>query len=318
MKRCTAVFLTLVVPVLLVCSCVTVPRQTTPPSIWPQQSTDEELYYLPQKMSSVDEAIGTLKNLQQNFVEWQAGRDFSSLEVDPFGMRAKWAWTETSQQTVYVPSYGGMWVGGYYTPIYSGSYQTQTSTQEKNDMFVIPLNEIKYLQLWHMPNINNLFKWGLVVWLENNKQVQLRVSDESYLFKLANAMATIAMERGVKYSMPLGFTLRTLTPQQSQNLGLPPATGMLVVGVEKNSPAEKLGLQFLDVVLEFDTVPLKNFDDVRRAAKNAIAAKKKVVPIRIIRREKISQPVIDPKTQKVLRTEVVEQKVEKVIDANLQ
>ncbi len=317
MKRCTAVFLTLVVPVLLVCSCVTVPRQTTPPSIWPQQSTDEELYYLPQKMSSVDEAIGTLKNLQQNFVEWQGATLFSSLEVDPFGMRAKWAWTETSQQTVYVPSYGGMWVNGQYIPTYSGSYQTQTSTQEKNDMFVIPFNEIKGFDLWHMPNINNLFKWGLVVWLENNKQVRLRASDESYLFKLANAMATIAMERGVKFPVLFGFSVNKLTPQQSGNLGLPPDTGLLVVQVLKNSPAEKLGLQFLDVLLEFDKVPLKSDEDYSRALKTARDAGKKVVPVRIIRREKISQPVIDPKTQKVLRTEVIEQKVEKVIDFNL-
>jgi hypothetical protein len=320
MKRFKALFLTLVVSVLLVCGCVTFPTTpTTPPSIWPQQSTDEALYYVPQKMSSVDEAIGTIKNLQQNFVEWRAGMNFSSLEVDPFGIRAKWAWTETSQQTAYVPSYGGMWVGGRYIPTYSGTYQTQTSTQEKNDMFIIPFNEIKDLDLWHMPNINNLFKWGLVVRLENDKEVQLRVSDESYVFKLANAMATIAMERGVKFPVRLfGCYSTNLTPQQSGNLRLPPNTGQLVVKVIKNSPAEKSGVQFLDVLLECDKVPLKSAEDLGRALKNAHDARKKVVSIRIIRREKISQPVIDPKTQKVLRTEVIEQKVEKVIDFNFQ
>lgn len=303
---------------LFFCGCATVPTQTAQSPIWPKQTPYKTLHYVPQKMASADEAIGTIKNLQRDFVEWGAGMPFSSIDIDPYGLRTKWEWTETSQKTAYVPSYGGMFVGWNYIPIYSGSYQTQTSTQQRSDMFLTPFNEIKHLGLYHMPDLPREFKWGLVVSLEDNKSVSLRVSSENYLFKLSNAIATLAMERGVKFSkFMFGCATSELTPEQSQSLGIPPGNGMLVHGINRNSSAEKSGIQFLDVLLEFDNVPLKTPQDLIGAIQNAYNSGKKVVPVKIIRREKITQPVVAPKTQEVLRTEVIEQPVERIIEAAL-
>ncbi len=309
-------FLNCILSVFLLSGCATMPMGK--PSTWPQRDNLETLYFVPQKMASVDEAIGAIKNLQQNFVEWKAGINFSNLEVDPFGMRAKWVWTETSQQTAYVPSYGGMFLGSTYVPVYGGSYQTQTYSQAQNGMFIIPFNEIKSFDLWHMPTLPKTFKWGLVVRVKNAPPVMLRVSDEASLVKLANAISTIAMERGAGFlKFWLGCTVQPLTPQQSEIMGLVPNTGLLVVRVVKNSPAEKSGIRFLDVLLEFDRIPLKEGKDLINAVQGAYKAGKKSAPVKFIRRENVSQPVINPQTQKVLRTEIIEQKIEKNIDVNL-
>ncbi|MBN1378897.1 MAG: PDZ domain-containing protein [Gammaproteobacteria bacterium] len=301
---------------LLLAACVTVP-QTGQSSIWPQQKPYITLYYQLQQIGTADEAVGTIKNLQRDFVEWAAGIPFSNIDVDPYGLRAKWEWTETSQTTAYVPSYGGMFVGWNYVPIYGGSYQTQTSSQQKNDMLMIPFNEIRNVALYHMPDFPREYKWGMDVWLQNDRRVSLRVSNELYLKKLSDAIVTLAIERGVQFNRhSLGCEIGALTPEQSQKMGITPGAGLLVHAVSKNSPAEKAGIRFLDVLLEFDSVPLATGPDIIGAVQNATGSGQTTVPVKLLRLEKVPREVIDPNTNKVLKTEMVEKPVEKTVQVN--
>ncbi|MGA2854428.1 MAG: hypothetical protein ABSE90_09910, partial [Verrucomicrobiota bacterium] len=106
---------------MLVCcgGCISFPN--VKPEPWPAESSNRIFNFVAEKMDSTDQAIGTIKNLQTVFVEFSSGIHISSLEVDAFGMRAKWEWIETAQNTQYVPSSGGFFVGWNYVPTYGGS-----------------------------------------------------------------------------------------------------------------------------------------------------------------------------------------------------
>lgn len=183
------------VALCLVTSGCSIPTTPAAKSIWPTASGYIWVNHTPERMGSADQAIGIIKNLQNSFVEWGAGYHFSSFNVDEYGLRTKWEWTVAQQQTTYVPSYGGFFVGWDYVPTYSGSYQTQTHTTQHNDMFIIPFADIKALNLYHMPTFPRNFKYGVVVETDKGR-TGLRVEDEKSLLQLTDALATLAWLQG--------------------------------------------------------------------------------------------------------------------------
>jgi serine protease Do len=66
----------------------------------------------------------------------------------------------------------------------------------------------------------------------------------------------------------LGFYGQDITPEIARSLGLQRPQGTLIAQVERNSPAEKAGLQAGDVILEMNGAPIENYETFR----NAIAA----------------------------------------------
>jgi len=294
-----------------VCGCA-----TPTPSIWPAASSQIWLHYEAEPMASPDEAIGTIKNLQQNFVQWSSGTPLTALDVDAFGLRAKWEWTEVTQQTNYVPSYGGFFAGYNYVPVYSGSYQTETYSTDKSDMLVIPFDDVKSLTLYHMPDLPREFKYGLVVG-SADKEIPLRVADERSQRQLANAIYTLAAARGAGLQGPsVGLRLGEPTPEQRQALGLPGETGLLVWSVAKGGPAEKAGIQFLDVLMEVNGRPLKTADGVTPIVQAAQQANGQPISVRLLRRQMATQPVTN-KAGKVIGEKEVEEKVEHTVEINL-
>lgn len=299
------------VALCLVTSGCSIP--TTAKSIWPAASPYIWLNHTSERTGSADQAIGVIKNLQRSFVEWGAGEYFSSFNVDQYGLRAKWEWTVAHERTTYVPSYGGFFAGWDYVPTYSGSYQTQTYTTQHNDMFIVPFADIKALNLYHMPILLRNFKYGLIV-VTDKGRTSLRVCDEKSLLQLTDAFATLAWLQGAALpKFTFGLKIQSLTLIQRENIDLPSNAGLLVTDVAKASYAEKAGIRFLDILLEFDEMPLSKPGDFFSALQNAYSAQKKNVSLKLIRRETTTQSVIDPKTQKV-RQEQVEQKVEKRIN----
>ncbi len=295
--------------------CATTSQVTTPPPVWPSPSGIEWYYYTPQKMASVEEAIGTIKNLEGDFVEYNAGLNFSSLEVDPYGLRAKWEWTETTEWQEYVPSTGGFFVGWTYVPTYGGSYQTRTSTEQKKDMFIIPFNELLNLETYYLPTLNRQFKWALGVALEGNKGVSIRARDKKCVYQLADALATLAMARGRDLKKEaIGVNVAPLTSKQSTLLGLLPGVGLLVLNVAIGGPAEKGGILFGDVIVEIDHVSIQKLDDLKNVISQSYQAKKEVIPVKIIRRETSVETVQEGKKTVQKETTI---NVEKTLDVPL-
>lgn len=103
--------------------------------IWPKIYDDETYLTTFDSSWSEGEAVGAIKNLQNAMVEFTAGIPFSELDVDPYGLRAKWSWTE-------------------------GSFI-------KSANLIIPFDQVSYLLLEHYPMLNKEYKWGLLVGIAN-------------------------------------------------------------------------------------------------------------------------------------------------------
>lgn len=58
----------------------------------------------------------------------------------------------------------------------------------------------------------------------------------------------------------LGMTVEEITPQLAESLGLSEKTGLVVMQVESNSPADEAGLKQGDIILEIDQVPAKDLE----------------------------------------------------------
>ena len=63
----------------------------------------------------------------------------------------------------------------------------------------------------------------------------------------------------------LGMGLKTVNPKEAKALGVPAGKGLLVTGVEPDSPAADAGLRRGDVILEMNQVPVKSVEDARKA-----------------------------------------------------
>lgn len=60
-----------------------------------------------------------------------------------------------------------------------------------------------------------------------------------------------------------GAYMRSLTPQLAQQLGLPDASGVLMLLIYEGSPAEKGGVKSGDVIVEFNGKPIRDLVDLR-------------------------------------------------------
>jgi serine protease Do len=80
----------------------------------------------------------------------------------------------------------------------------------------------------------------------------------------------------------LGIAIQELTKELSDSFGMKDTNGALVAGIEKNSPADKGGLQAGDVITKFDGKDIKNSNDLPRVVGNTKPSK--VVPVEIIRK----------------------------------
>ena len=58
----------------------------------------------------------------------------------------------------------------------------------------------------------------------------------------------------------LGLTVREITPELARNFGLSEASGVVVVQVQNNTPAQEAGLAPGDIILEMDQVPVKDLE----------------------------------------------------------
>jgi len=63
----------------------------------------------------------------------------------------------------------------------------------------------------------------------------------------------------------LGLTLRPVTPQMAAELGLPISSGLMVIGVEEGSPANKLGVELKDVLFQVGQFYVTDLDQLGMA-----------------------------------------------------
>lgn len=226
-------------------------------SVWPHENDPNDYYWYQQRlMDSPEEAIGAIKNLQPYFVQF-SGWSITALDIDKYGLRASGTWSATS--TRWVPSSGGFFAGNTYVPIYGGSAQTYSTTQQES--FSISFSDIKSFFLIHYKTIDNPYKWGVMVAYNNSTPpVSLRVRSKDEAKQLISALETLAVKQGYGASISsLGLDPHELTPEQSAELGLPNGVGMYCKIIYKEGPFEKVGLRTGDVVKSIDNNDMQGF-----------------------------------------------------------
>lgn len=80
----------------------------------------------------------------------------------------------------------------------------------------------------------------------------------------------------------LGIAIQEITKDLADSFGMKNTNGALVAGVEKNSPAEKSGLEAGDVITRFDGKSINVSSDLPRAV--ASTKPGKVVPVEVLRK----------------------------------
>jgi serine protease Do len=71
-------------------------------------------------------------------------------------------------------------------------------------------------------------------------------------------------EAAAREKSDLGMTVEEITPNLARQFGLSEESGLVVVQVEGNSPAEEAGIKPGDLILEVDQDPLRNLDDYKK------------------------------------------------------
>lgn len=80
----------------------------------------------------------------------------------------------------------------------------------------------------------------------------------------------------------LGISIQEVTKELAESFGLKQTSGALIAGIEKNSPADKGGLEAGDIILKFDGKVIATSSDLPRVV--ATTKPGKVVPVEIVRK----------------------------------
>lgn len=203
------------------------PAGSTPPplaslpktDIWPKIYDDDTYLTMFDSNWTEAEAVGTIKNLQNSFVEFNAGIPLSELDVDPYGLRAKWQWSEDN----FV----------------------------KSASLIIPFDQVSSILLEHYPKLDKNYKWGIIVHMTGSNKAMLLTPTRDAAERLGKAILVLAKARKAPLSMPnprFGAALAPLTEAQAQAAGILKTSGVIVHWVFKESPAEKASISPQDII----------------------------------------------------------------------
>jgi serine protease Do len=72
------------------------------------------------------------------------------------------------------------------------------------------------------------------------------------------------------------MTVHDITPEIAQYLGIPSRTGVIIVEVAEGSPADEVGIQAQDIILQVNKVKITSMKDYQREMSKK-SAKQKVL-----------------------------------------
>ena len=187
---------------------------------WPAPPDYEEIYFRPAPLSSTGEALGTIRNLQGKL---SAGIPnmwpVKGLDLDEYGLRLF------------------------------------TYPNEQETVTVIPFKEVAAIAIYHK-EINPEAKWFLIINTDSGRGA-IGAPDRKSIIQLADSIYTLsaALDREIP-TRRLGVGWDNLTPGQAQELGLAPNQAVLVVVVAQGGPADRAGIQRLDVITKIGDAPV--------------------------------------------------------------
>lgn len=210
-------------------------------SIWPN-NIFTPMFSNPKQLSSTEEAIATIKNLQNNMLFFNCRSEkirASGFDIDKYGLRANLKWINVDGGQTWVPASGGFFLGWDYVPTYGGSYQNWERQTPMEETIVIPFKDIKHL-LYSQNSALVLLKSGLIT---------IETKTEEDRQALINSIYTMCSNVGITLRDYM-FGTQDLTDAQKHELGI--NSGVLVTNILKGGRADRAGCKPFDVFLEVD------------------------------------------------------------------
>lgn len=229
------------------------------PPTSPAEAETIQYWHVPTYYSTVQEAEGVIRNMQDKFVGWQ-GLPLKRIEIDPAGLRAFGVldYTETRQQWVFT---GLGLTGGYYQPVVEPVHEEETT--------VVQLGKVRGISLMNYPDLNKDYKWGVSLSVESPGGFEtktFRTPTRAYAESLFNALLSLSVAAGANVQLPrLGTTFeniheKDLKTKAFKDLGLKEARGMKLAWLIQDSPASLAGFRTGDVVVECNETPIESAD----------------------------------------------------------
>lgn len=103
------------------------------------------------------------------------------------------------------------------------------------------------------------------------KEVQIKVKRGKEEVDLSVTVGELKEEEVVataKGGEDLGLTVKNVTPQIAESLGLDRAEGVVITSIQPGSPAQEAGLRQRDVIRQVDRKPIRDLSDFRNAVAN--------------------------------------------------
>ncbi len=210
-------------------------------SIWPL-SIFTPMVSNPKQLSSTEEAISTIKNLQNSMLFFNSRSEkirASGFDIDKYGLRANLKWINVEGGQTWVPASGGFFLGRDYVPTYGGSYQNWERQTPMEETIVIPFKDIEYL----------LYSQNSALILLKSRLITIETKTEEDRQALMNSIYTMCSNVGITLGNYL-FATQDLTDAQKHELGI--NSGVLVTNIPKGGRADRAGCKPFDVFLEVD------------------------------------------------------------------
>lgn len=218
---------------------------------WPAESMNDT-WYKPSIIYSMDEASSVLKGLPAGASI--NGRNISTVDVDKFTIRISQRWQEVQENSEYVPSYGGFFIGWDYVPVYGGSYQKTSTTLNKEDNVAVNFRDISDI------SIN-----GRVLYVSSTNMAVLVCQSYAEAQKYADAFYSMMKVNGLKLPASYGFSFSAMTKDQEREIK---KTGAVTAVVYAGGPADRAGLRPTDIIYDTNGIPVKNPEDVVNAIRS--------------------------------------------------
>lgn len=211
------------------------------------------VWYVPEPTESIDQAANTITNLQ-TFLVVYGGIRIDRIVITREGLAIHAKQTNVQQQSNYVPSSGGSWIGTTYVPYYGGATVTQYVPVTSESQAYIDFKDLASVELMYFPNLN--YKWGIhFAHKDPKKNVTLRTSDEALAKQFANAVTSLALPVNPHMLLnfdTFGLKFQAVDAKIAKKAKWGPGTGVLVASVHRGGPAEKAGLKGGDIIVEWE------------------------------------------------------------------
>lgn len=293
-----------IIAVIMAVGCVSTQQEKEPVKAipFPEPVTNNMSFCKPVNVYAKEKADAILQNLQPYIYQLRSETILAKADdvvVDSEAIKIKWIWEELETETLSQKSTtsenqdatGAIlkgilsgkkedMIGALISGMDSSSQTTTTNMQvtkkvEKHNKTIVMFEDVS--------NILRYQSNYIIIKLKSGEDVYIVCNNEYYLQKWIDAFFSAMSTRGYKTDFMLGVTCQT-TPMTKEQMAYTNLTGgAVVLGVMPQSPAEEIGLEYLDIITKVNGVPVASVGDLTNYFKTKKPKKNEKLTFEIVK-----------------------------------